>query len=172
MALKRSYRFSECLLQEYTGIFILECCLVSVLPISTEQSHGPVEILFLGSEEVFVLEFLSFICWSKFMDFRDRRGAGLVYVRYVFHPSTWMLRLRIRVLDWEQPFFLFKVAFRTCSCDVLFIFLCPMTPSNNDKPILLSKKEQQQKSIDSCPIYLHPLNFFWEVLTLNSLELL
>lgn len=59
MALKRSYRFSECLLQEYTGIFILKCCLVSVLPVSSEQCHGPVEILFLGSEEVFLLKFLS-----------------------------------------------------------------------------------------------------------------
>lgn len=59
MALKRSYRFSECLLQEYTGIFILACWLASVLPVSSQQCRGPVEILFLGSEEVFLLEFLS-----------------------------------------------------------------------------------------------------------------
>lgn len=88
------------MLQEYTGIFVLGCCLVSVLPISSEQCHGPVEILFLGSEEVFLLEFLTFICWSKLMDFRDRRGAGLVHMLDMFFTQVKrMLRLRIRVLD-------------------------------------------------------------------------
>ncbi|KAF2982908.1 hypothetical protein EK904_005843, partial [Melospiza melodia maxima] len=39
-------------------------------------------------DEVFLLEFLSFICWRKLIDFRDRRGAGLVYVLDVFFTQV------------------------------------------------------------------------------------
>lgn len=113
---------SLCLLQEYTGIFVLECCLVSVLPISSEQCHGPVEILFLGSEEVFLLEFLTYLlelthglqgqksCWT---------GA---HVRYVFHPSEKNVKTQNQSVGLITTFS-FNVAFRTRSCDVLFIFL-------------------------------------------------
>lgn len=129
--------------------------LFSLCP-SYEQCQGPIEILFLRFEEVLLLEFLSFICWTKLMDFRDRRGAGLVYMLdMVFTQVKRMLRLRISV--GLRTTFSFNVAFRTRSCHVLFIFLCAVKSSNNDKPVLHSRKEQQPKS---CPTHLHPLNVF------------
>lgn len=65
-------------------VFISECCLASVLFVNSQQCHGPVQFLFLESEEEFLLlEFISqfyLLKWGKLMDFRERRGAGLVGV--------------------------------------------------------------------------------------------
>lgn len=170
MALKRSYPFFQCLLQEYICIFILECCLASVLFISSQQCHRPFQILFLGAEEILLLEFVSqfyLLKWGKLMDFREGRGAGLVYMLDFLSPK----KMNVEAQDQSgglgrSP--LFSVPFRTCSCDVLFLFPHVIMPVNNGESVLLSRKGQQPKSVDSPPIYLHPPKFFWEVLTMNS----
>lgn len=127
MALTRSYHFSYCLLRECMCIFISECCLDSVLFINSQQCHGPVQILFLESEEEFLLleviiQFYLLKC-GKLRDFRERRGAGLVRLFVTWENECWGLG---SVVNWEEcPFSFFK----TTSCDGLFLFLL----SNNDK---------------------------------------
>lgn len=59
----------------------------------------------------------------------------------------------------RTPFY--SVPFRTCSCDVLFLFLHVIVLSNNSKSVLLSRKGQQPKSIDSLPTHLHSPNVFF-----------
>lgn len=168
-ALKRSYHFFQCLLQKYICIFILECCLASVLFISSQQSHRPVQILFLGAEEILLLEFVSqfyLLKWGKLKDFRERRGAGLVYIDFL-SPK----KMNVEAQDQSDGLGrspIFSVPFRTCSCDVFFLFPHVIMPLNNGKSVLLSRKGQQPKSVDSPPTYLHPPKFFWEVLTMNS----
>lgn len=58
-------------------IFISECCLASVLFISSQQCHRPVQIELLGSEEeTLLLEFISqfyLLKWGKLMVFRERK---------------------------------------------------------------------------------------------------
>lgn len=134
-------------------IFILECCLASVLFISSQQCHRRVQILFLGAEEILLLEFISqfyLLKWGKLMDFRERRGAGLVYMLDFLSPK----KMNVEAQDQSDgpgrsP--ISSVPFRTCSCDVLFLFPHVIMPPNNDKSVLLSRKRQQPKSVDSPP---------------------
>lgn len=104
---------SLCLLQAHTGIFILECSLVSVLPISSEQCHGPVEILFLGSEEIFLLEFLSqfSLLESTHGPQGQKRCWTGVHVRYVFHPKWKNIKTQYQSVELRTTFS-FNVAFR------------------------------------------------------------
>lgn len=109
-----------------TGVYVYLYLgvLSSLCPFNWQQCHRPVQILFLWSEgEILLLKFVSqffLLKWDKFKDFRERKCAGLV--------KTFLSPERMNVeaqdpsggLGWT---YCFSVPFRTCSCDMLFLFL-------------------------------------------------